>query len=490
MSILTDYVKSLILVLACLALLPPAGVAAQAPTVDASAQTEPFLLYRTTLPNGLRLWIQPRAGSKSVALYLILRAGARYETPANSGISHFIEHMLFTGTERWGEEEIKEIITARGGQWNGWTGMEETAYWAYVAAADFDLALDWLNQVVFHPTFPADKIEKERAVIFEEKWGRHGWIINTLDAWGFGYELQRDVQRALFPGSPLGQRVIGEDASLDSLDRQALLDYYHAFYTPANAALIVVGAVTPEQVQQSVDILFGDLAGSAHPPALEEPSMPDTGPHTVTVRGPLPTDQVTLMLGMRTVGCLHPDRWALSVLARLLDTSLTQEIRYRQGLVYGLSVYNTRYADTGYLSIQTTSSGRNRSTIQSTAEEYVQRIGAGQVDPEEVARAKAAIQGSWALSMEDNQSRALWLAGWATILSDDDLVPNPPAEINAVTPEDLTRVVATYYTPERRFVGLHLPILTVTSAAWLAAGFVAIVGAIWTVRHVRRRRHA
>ena len=219
----------------------------------------------------------------------------------------------------------------------------------------------------------------------------------------------------------------------------------------------MVGAVTPEQVQQSVDALFGHLAGSARPPALEEPSMPDSGPHKVTVRGPLPTDQVTLMLGMRTAGCLHPDRWALSVLAQVLDTSLTKEIRYRQGLVDGLGVYNDLYQDTGYLAIQTTSSGRNRSTIQRTAEEYVQQIGEGQVDAEEVARAQAAIQGSWALSMEDNQSRASWLAGWATVLSDDEPVPDVPALIGAVAPEDLTRVVTTYYTPERRFVGLHLP---------------------------------
>ncbi|NIV34757.1 MAG: hypothetical protein GWN58_36455, partial [Anaerolineae bacterium] len=182
-------------------------------------QNEPFPLYRRTLPNGLQVWVQPRSDSESVTALLVLRAGSRYEVLSNSGVSHFVEHMVFAGTERWTEQEIKDVIRRRGGRWNGWTGPETTTYFAQVAAGDFDIALDWLAEVVFHPTFPADKVDTERQIIFQERMGRYGWLINLLDDLGFGYELDRDIRRALFPDSSIGQRVAGEDASLDKLDR-------------------------------------------------------------------------------------------------------------------------------------------------------------------------------------------------------------------------------------------------------------------------------
>jgi predicted Zn-dependent peptidase len=477
--------KSAILIVICLAIvLAAAPVAAQEPV---PAQTEPFPLYRSTLSNNLHLWIQPRDGSESVAVLLILHAGSRYEDTANNGVSHFVEHVLFTGTERWTEQEIKEVITERGGYWNGWTNQENTAYWAQVAASDLDIALDWLDQIVFHPTFPADKIDKERQVIFQEKWGRYGWIINTLDALGFGYELDRNVYRAIFPGSSLGLRVVGEDASLDSVDRQALLDYYHSYYTPDNATLLVVGGVTAQQVQDSASRIFGNLPTGSRPPAPETPPLPSSGPQQVTVRGPWPTDQVSLMLGTRTVGRLDPDRWALQVLAEMLSRDLTADIRYQQGLVYGLGAYNYFFEDTGYLAIETTSSRRAYPLIQRTAEEALARVGQGQVEAASVTQAQAAIKGRWALAMEDNLTRARWLADWASVLPDGEPVPDLTAAIDAVTPQDLVRVVSTYYVPERRFVGLHLPVVTVASGAWFLAGIVVLAVGLWALRRLRRR---
>ena len=203
------------------------------------------------LPNGLRVWIEPRPDSESVTALLVVRVGSRYETPANNGISHFVEHLVFDGTEKWPTEEaVADAITHRGGNWNGWTDEETTTYFVQLAQHDFDLALDWLSQVVFHPTFPADKVNKERDIIFEEKMGRYGWLLNALDALGLGYDLDRDVRRALFPGSTLGLRIIGEDASLDKITRQSLLDYYHTHYLPTNSALIIVGNVDVEHARE------------------------------------------------------------------------------------------------------------------------------------------------------------------------------------------------------------------------------------------------
>jgi predicted Zn-dependent peptidase len=467
---------------------PAATASAQGTADEAEVQMEPFAIYRYTLPNGLRVWVQPRADSESAAALLAVDVGSRSETAANNGASHFVEHMVFTGTERWGEEEVKEIITRRGGKWNGQTDAESTVYWAQVAGSDLDVALDWLAQVVFHPTFPADKVDKERQVIFQEKWGRYGWIINALDSLGFGYELDRDVQRAIFPGSSLGLRIVGEDASLDGLDREALLDYYQRHYAPGNATLIVTGGVDPERVRAAAAELFGEMSAGAPPDEPETPPMPGSGPSRVDVRGPWPTEQVRLLLGARTVGRTHPDRPALAVLAEVLDAQLSEEIRYRQGLVYGVSAYNVTYADTGYLAIDTSSDKKSVEAIRRTAEEAVERIGRGEVDAGAVARARTALQGRWALSMEDNVDRAFWLAAWAAVLRDGEPVPDYQAAIAAVTPEDLTRVVATYWTPERRFSGRHVPAVTVGSGARVLAGGVALVAGVGLVLRMRRRR--
>lgn len=147
-------------------LLVPFILFAKPGQTDITTSSQPFELHRFTLDNGLTVWCQPRADSKSVVVFLVVRAGSRYENHENNGMSHFVEHMVFCGTERWNENEIGEIIRKRGGKSNGWTSEENTVYYAEVAAQDFEIALDWVTEVVFHATFPADKVDKERNVIF------------------------------------------------------------------------------------------------------------------------------------------------------------------------------------------------------------------------------------------------------------------------------------------------------------------------------------
>jgi predicted Zn-dependent peptidase len=459
---------------------------------SASAQTsrdgEPFPAVRHTLPNGLRVWLQPRSDSSSVAALVVIRAGSRYEQLANNGVSHFVEHMLFAGTERWSEEEIKDVITRRGGRWNGWTSTETTTYFAQVSAQDFDLAMDWLAQVVFHPTFPADKVENERRIIFQERWGRYGWLINTLDSLGFGYELDRDVRRALFPGSTLGLRIVGEDESLDRLNRATLMSYYETRYSPENAVLVVVGNFASDQAFDKAVQYFGDVASPVHPAPPPATTLSNSGPHQVTVRGPMLTDQIQLMLGAQTVGRMHPDRWALGVLAEVLSQDLMREIRYRQGLVYGLGAYNTVFDDVGYFAISTTSASKNKTKIQATIEAYLDKVACGEADLARVTEAKVALQGRWALSMEDNVQRAGWLAEWARMLDDDAPIPDYTAVIEAVVSADLARVVRTYFTPQRRYVGLHQPVATVASGATITGTVIGLGVAAWLGRKLWRRR--
>jgi predicted Zn-dependent peptidase len=445
-------------------------------------------LQRYTLDNGLRVWCWPRSSSESVVTFLVVRTGSRYETSSNNGISHYVEHMLFTGTERWTDEkQVKDVITRRGGLWNGWTREERTTYYAQVSAQDVDIALDWLAQLVFHPTFPADKVDKERQVIFQERWGRYGWLINKLDALGFGYELNRDVRRALFPNSTLGLRIGGEDTSLESLGRMDLLDYYQRRYTPDNAVLIVVGHVQPEQIVERAKVYFGNLEKKGPPSLPDTPPLTAQGPHKVTIRGPFPTDQMRLMVGAQTVGVTHPDRWALEVLAEILEEDLDEEIRSQQGLVYGLGVYNVFFDDTGYFVVSTRSKRNHKETILSTIEKHLERVRQGKVGAERVVEAVTTLKGRWTLSTESNLELAQWLEQWSSVFLTNEPIPDYPTAIGMVTPEDLSRVMATYFTPQHRYLGIHLPIVTLTSGAGIVGILVGLGLCVGVMRKWRRR---
>jgi predicted Zn-dependent peptidase len=451
-------------------------------------QIEPFPLHRYTLPNGLAVWVQPRPESQSVAALLVIRAGSRYEDSSNNGVAHFVEHMVFTGTDRWTEEQLKQVLTRSGGRYNGWTDKERTTYFAHVAAGDLDLALDWLAEIVFNPTFPPEKLDKERQVIFQERWGRYGWLINALDSLGFGYELDRAVQRALFPESSLDVRTTGEDESLDALDREALLRFYERYYTPDNATLILVGAAAPEEAALLAEQIFGHLEPRGRPEPPTTPPLPDFGPHNVIVRGPTATDQVRFVAGARTVGRSHPDRAALDVLATLVEGALTREIRYRRGLVYGLSASNVLFDDTGYFAITTTSKSGNEDIIRQEAEAYLERVGQGEIAEGTVAAAQRAIKGRWLLAMEDNVPRAKWLSEWSSALAPGEPVPDYRAAIDAVRAEDLAEIVALYFTPERRFMGLHRPVVTLTGGVEGLLLAAVVVACVTVTRGLTRRR--
>jgi predicted Zn-dependent peptidase len=456
---------------------------------SSASSHRPAAVQRFTLPNGLRVWIEPRPQTEAVTVLAVLRAGSRYETPDNNGISHFVEHMVFDGTEKWPtEEEVMDVITHRGGEWNGWTGEETTTYFVQLAQRHVEVAFDWLSQVVFHPIFPPDKVDKERDIIFQEKMGRYGWLINTLDRLGLGYELDRDVRRAIFPGSTLGLRIIGEDASLDRITRPALLAYYRAHYIPANSVLIVVGKVSVEDAYALVQKYFGAVTSTSPlPSAPSTPPLPAHGPHLVTVRGPLPTDQSALMVGMRTIGLAHPDRWALAVLAEILQEDLLKEIRFRRGLVYDLHAFTDYFVDTGHLGLITEFDSPKRAEIQRVIEQYFDKVRRGEITAEQVHHAQAALKGQWALEMEDSTDRAAWLAQWA-FEADGSAILDYDAAIDSVQPADVQRMVETYFTPERRYVGLHHPAVTVPHGARLLGLAAGVSALVWLARRLWRLR--
>src|SRR3972149_7028978 len=196
-----------------------------------------FNLRRAVLPNGLRVWVKPRPGTGTVFLALQVPVGSRHETEENNGISHFLEHMLFTGTEKWDEREVIESVRRRGGEVNARTSAEDTVFWLNLKADDLDFGLNWLTQVVLRSTLPEDKFKKERQIIIEEKGGDYGFF-DALGGWiedhRFGWNLFRAVPRRLFAQSTILLPVIGDDASLRRIGYRQVIEFYRRHYVPNN----------------------------------------------------------------------------------------------------------------------------------------------------------------------------------------------------------------------------------------------------------------
>lgn len=416
---------------------------------EAVSASLPRSLSRVTLPNGLRVWHLLRTESPSVAVGVVIRAGTRSEEVSNSGISHFVEHMCFSGSEHLDEGQLVETIASRGGIWQGQTEDERTMYWALIAAEHFEVTSEWISQLVFHPTFPEEKVATVRSTIMQEKGGKEPWIEHVLDRLGYDNDLDKKMREALFPDSPLGRLAIGKDKSLSAIDREAVVTYHAAHYVPGNAVLVVVGNVDRARVDAVCAKYFADLPQGTPPPAYVEPALPAKAARPYNGRTAGTRGQATLQVGVRTVGERHPDHWPLRVLAKLLDQSLFKEMQLNKGLSYERHVMQASLSDTGYFLASVAAKSTDLKRVDGIVQSQIDRIRQGDIDPEKVEQAKSALKGIWALSQEGNLSRIFYLESKVFTCSDAEALPDVPVMLDAVTPADLKRVVETYFTPQR-----------------------------------------
>ncbi|MCC7360988.1 MAG: insulinase family protein [Anaerolineales bacterium] len=461
------------------------------PPAPARDEAAMFALQRSRLANGLRLWVKPRPGAGTVMLLLQVAVGSRHETKQDNGISHFLEHMLFTGTRRWNEQEVVEVIRRQGGASNARTAREDTVYWLHLKAEDLELGLDWLAEVVFHPTLPEAKFGKERHVIIQEKGGEIG-ALEQVGEWiedlGLGYNVFRAVRHRLYPKSSLLLPVIGDDRSLRRIKYADLQTFYRQHYVPNNMTLIAVGDVTPEQVTAGAERIFGGFPAGRLPPRPVTPAPQPSG-FSLRLRGPSVNEQGQILLGAPLPGLNHPDRWALGVLAEILDNTLTQDIRYKRGLVYGIDVYPALYTDVGYFVVYTVADSSRFPEILAEVEAQIGRALRGEFEPQTVAEAKSAIRGRLLLGMESNSDFGWWLTSMSLIVDDQQPVPNLFEMVDAVTPADVARVAHDYLSPEKRYQAIHRPGVTparLRRPALLTVGLAAL--GLSAFLFIRRRK--
>jgi predicted Zn-dependent peptidase len=429
-----------------------------------------------------------------VALLAQLPVGSRLETKHNNGLSHFLEHMLFTGTERWSEAEVTDVVRRRGGECNAQTSRESTVYHLHLAAHDIAFGMDWLHQLLFRPTLSPEKFEKERQVIINEKGGEFDRLQSAWE-WvedrNLGWHVGRAVRRRLYPDSSLLLPIIGRDKTLKALTHPQLLDYYRQHYTPNNVTLLVVGDIEPEHAFALAAGQFGHLPPRPLP-AGYPPTRVVEQPFSVRILGPTPNEQGQFLIGALLERADHPDRFAWWTIEEMLENAYLRDIRFHLGLSYDVNVFTVLYTDTGYFCIYTTAKVEDFAVIRRLVQKHLNRLVNGEFSAEELAEAQTALRGRALLNLQDNLELAWWLTGDALIAANDETpIPDYFAEIARLTPSDIQRVAQRYLAPERRFSVEHRPALTPGRLKPVAgAGAVGLASAavLFALRPRHRRR--
>jgi predicted Zn-dependent peptidase len=387
---------------------------------------------KTVLPNGLRVVTAPMPQAKSVACFVMLAAGSRYETKETNGIAHFAEHMFFKGTEqRPTARQIAGEIDSIGGEFNAFTGKEYTGYYVKCAAEHRDVALDVLVDMLRHSKFDSEEIEREKGVIVEE--------MNMY------YDTPRDFvdgvyDELLYGDQPLGWDIIGRKETVRAAKRETFLDYLERWYRSPRMVAGVAGKLG-EGLREKLEGLLGDVSNGSTgrpEPATWSQEQPHVKLHTKQ------SDQAHVRIGVHSYPLVHPDRYALTLLATVLgggmSSRLFTEVRERRGLAYYIYGHNMGYTDAGTLYAQGGVDIQRIDDAVSTIVQEFGRMAAEPVDEDELEKARNFAKGRLVLSLEDPKGMIMF--GLRNEVLEGQL--REPEEVlaalDAVTREDIQRV--------------------------------------------------
>ena len=389
---------------------------------------------RSVLPNKLRVLTAPLDHAQSVACFVMLAAGSRYERSENRGIAHFAEHMFFKGTEKRPSSRIlTTLIDGIGGEFNAFTSKEYTGYYVRCAGADRDTALDVLLDMLRHSKFDPEEIEREKGVILEEM---NMYQDTPRDHIGTVYE---DL---MYGDNPLGWEVLGTKETIKGATRETFLDYVDEWYTPERMVVGVSGMVG-DGLLPMLEGLLGDLEPNGDrrpaPAQLERPAGP-----RVAVENKKDAEQAHLVVGVPSYPIEHPDRYALQMLSAVLGSGMSSrlflEVRERRGLAYYVHGINHSYTDAGSLLAQAGVDIKRIDEAVKVIVEQFNRIADEEVGAEELEKSRSLVKGRFVLRTEAPQGLIMYglnrevLEGH--VLEPDELL----AQIDAVTSEDVQRV--------------------------------------------------
>ncbi len=392
--------------------------------------------------NGLRAIVAPMENTETAMLLVLVATGSRYEDKNTSGISHFLEHLFFKGTKtRPNPGQIHSALDKIGAVHNAFTSKEFTGFWVKSAAADFDIGLDIVSDILFEPIFKKEEIEKERGVIFQEK----NMIEDAPQA-----RAAEILENILYSDSPLGWDIIGNNDSLKKIQREQIIKYLKDHYVSSNAVVVAAGNININKTFSKLEKAFRPM------PKGKIKSIKKAGDFQNNFQIKLvekKTDQMHLALGLRAYNMFDEKKYALNLLSTILggnaSSRLFMEIREKLGLAYYVGSGGEQYTDVGYLGIRAGVPHDSLEKVLAKIAEIIKKLRQKGISEKELKDAKSFTRGRFALSLESSDEVAEFLAEQELMLKKILQPAEILKKIEKVSRNDILRAGADIFNPAK-----------------------------------------
>ncbi|MDX1639532.1 MAG: pitrilysin family protein [Balneolaceae bacterium] len=403
---------------------------------------------KTTLDNGLTIVTEKIDSVKSVTAGIWVKTGSRNETDRQAGITHFLEHMLFKGTENRSSYDIAMSMESVGGYLNAFTSSEYTCYYSRCLNTKLDRALDVLSDMVLHPTFPEEEIEKEKKVVIEEM----KMYRDSPDDYLF-----EEFSGNVFKNHPLGRPVIGYEQTVSNFERSDLYEYMEERYQPWNLLVAVAGNVEHETVVEIVDRYFGNITSKKQPEKDHDLAAYEPDRQTYTK----PIEQTHLIIGRRGLEFDHDDKYRLllanTVLGGGMSSRLHQNVREKYGYCYSINTFNQSYKDTGLFGIYVGTDLDYVDHVRELINRELEKLQEETIVGQELQEAKAQLKGKLVLSLESTSNRMSRLAKselyYDRFITIDELI----SEIDSVDASAIQRFAEAFFDTQQYSEALLIP---------------------------------
>ncbi|WP_100399311.1 M16 family metallopeptidase [Bacillus sp. FJAT-44742] len=389
------------------------------------------MVNKITLDNGVRIVSEQIESLRSVSIGIWVGTGSRNEEKEENGISHFLEHMFFKGTEKRNPQEIAESFDQIGGQVNAFTSKEYTCFYAKVLDEHAPKALDVLSDMFFHSTFDTEELMKEKNVVLEEI----KMVDDTPD------DIVHDILgEASYGNHPLGLPILGTADTLNTFSRETLQGYLERYYTGENVVISIAGNIKEDMIEQ-ISSVFSELKPKGADKNIEKPTF-----LTNKMAREKETEQAHLCLGYPGVPAGDESIYALALLNNVLGGSMSsrlfQEIREKRGLAYSVFSYHSSFQDNGMLTIYGGTAPGHLDELFDATVNCIKDLRKKGLTKKELTNGKEQLKGNLMLSLESSNSRMSRNGKNELLLGYHRSLDEVIQQVNKVTEEDVLKVAS------------------------------------------------